>query len=357
MVDLELRSLSKSFGTVRAVDALSLTVDAGEMVALLGPSGCGKTTTLRMVAGFVEPTSGAVMVQGEDVTRLPPDRRDTGMVFQSYALFPHMTVRANVEFGLRCRRLRRAEIGGRAAAALSLVGLEGMAERYPRQLSGGQQQRVAVARVLALKPKLLLFDEPLSNLDAKLRLQMRHEIRRLQKEVGITALFVTHDQEEALTIADRVVVMNLGRIEQYGTPAEVYDQPLTRFVAEFIGSANLFGGRLEGRDAQGTVFVSRRGERLPASAPAGPVDGDLLLMVRPEKVVLAAPGESHGLRGEIVRVTRLGGTTEYGVRLGSGDEVLAHEQNGSRVVMRRPGDAVAVWWRPEDARVVPGDRR
>ena len=218
MTDLELIGLTKTYGSGAAVDNLNLSVAAGELVAFLGPSGCGKTTTLRMVAGFVEPTGGTIRVQGRDITGLAPNKRDMGMVFQSYALFPHMTVARNIAFGLHARRVRRSEVAPRVAAALDLVGLSGMEDRYPRQLSGGQQQRVALARVLALRPKLLLFDEPLSNLDAKLRVQMRHEIRRLQKEVGITALFVTHDQEEAMTIADRIVVINAGRIEQAGRP-------------------------------------------------------------------------------------------------------------------------------------------
>jgi len=355
MVDLELRGVSKTYGTVVAVEDLSLEVDAGDMVALLGPSGCGKTTTLRMVAGFVEPTAGAILVRGRDITALPPDRRDMGMVFQSYALFPHMTVRGNVEFGLRWRRLGRAEMVRRVADVLALVGLEGLADRYPRQLSGGQQQRVAVARVLVLEPKLLLFDEPLSNLDAKLRLQMRHEIRRLQKEVGITALFVTHDQEEALTIADKVLVLDRGRVEQYGTAAEVYDEPRTRFVAEFIGTSNLFAGRLE--DKPPRPFVTAGGLRLavgPARAAGG---GEVLLMIRPEKVVLGPARGGDALRAEVTRVTRLSGTLEYALALPGGERMVAHELDGPHARPRRVGEPVEVSWRAEDARLVAAARR
>ena len=354
MADLEIRNVSKTYGSVVAVDTLSLSVESGEMVALLGPSGCGKTTTLRMVAGFVEPTAGTILMRGRDIIGLPPNRRDMGMVFQSYALFPHMTVRRNVEFGLRWRGLARAEMARRVASTLDLVGLAGLDDRYPRQLSGGQQQRVAVARVLALEPKLLLFDEPLSNLDAKLRLQMRHEIRRLQKDVGITALFVTHDQEEALTIADKVAVLNRGRVEQYGTAAEVYDEPRTRFVAEFIGTANLFAGRLEGGGLR--PFVSAGGLRLPVEVAGWTGGGDALLMIRPEKVILDTPGGDDGLRGEVTRITRLGGTTEYAVDLPGGERMLAHEQNGPQARLRSAGETVAIGWRAADARLVAAER-
>ncbi len=241
MTDLELIGLTKTYGSGAAVDNLNLSVAAGELVAFLGPSGCGKTTTLRMVAGFVEPTGGTIRVQGRDITGLAPNKRDMGMVFQSYALFPHMTVARNIAFGLHARRVGRSEVAPRVAAALDLVGLSGMEDRYPRQLSGGQQQRVALARVLALRPKLLLFDEPLSNLDAKLRVQMRHEIRRLQKEVGITALFVTHDQEEAMDLADQIVVMSHGQVEQVGGARELYDNPANEFVMTFVGEVNQLG--------------------------------------------------------------------------------------------------------------------
>jgi putative spermidine/putrescine transport system ATP-binding protein len=348
MIDLELKHLTKTYGTTNAVDDVNLAVEAGELVAFLGPSGCGKTTTLRMVAGFIEPTAGTILVRGNDITDLKPNHRDMGMVFQSYALFPHMTVERNIAFGLVARGVARTEIGPKVSAALDLVGLAGFGERYPKQLSGGQQQRVALARVLALKPKLLLFDEPLSNLDAKLRVQMRHEIRQLQKEVGITSLFVTHDQEEAMTIADRIAVMNKGRIDQIGTPAEIYDKPLTRFVADFIGTSNLMDGRVaDGR------FISKSGLLLPSTLPNAQVsDGEAVLAIRPEKVELADASAQDSLSGKITRVTKLGGLIEYAATLPSGETFLIHQQDRSGSKMRALGDDVALSWRPEDSRLL-----
>jgi len=345
MADLELRDLSKTFGHVTAVDRIELAVETGELVALLGPSGCGKTTTLRMIAGFVIPTGGAILVQGRDITDQPPHRRDMGMVFQNYALFPHMTVYRNIAFGLHARGASKSEIPARVTEALELVGLATMVERYPRQLSGGQQQRVAVARILALKPKLLLFDEPLSNLDAKLRVQMRHEIRRLQKDVGITALFVTHDQEEAMTIADRIAVLNEGRIEQVGTPAEIYDRPRSRFVADFIGTSNFLDGQLiDGR------FRTRSGIDLPIPSAPEPRDARVL-SIRPERIDIRQSGKDALLQGTIVRVTRLGGLLEYGIELPSGETVVVHEQSRPGFEHREPGASVGLGWRLEDARL------
>jgi putative spermidine/putrescine transport system ATP-binding protein len=348
MIDLELKRLTKAYATTLAVNDISLSVEAGEMVAFLGPSGCGKTTTLRMVAGFIQPTSGEILVQGKDITDLKPNHRDMGMVFQSYALFPHMTVERNVAFGLVARRTPSDQIGPRVAAALDLVGLSGFGSRFPKQLSGGQQQRVALARVLALKPKLLLFDEPLSNLDAKLRVQMRHEIRQLQKEVGITSLFVTHDQEEAMTIADRIVVMNNGRTEQIGTPAEIYETPGTRFVADFIGTSNLIEGNVEnGR------FLSKRGLEIPY-VPANAANGsDGVLVVRPEKLDMTTPSASAPLTGTVVRATRLGSVIEYVIELASGETFIVHQQDRAGLEQRTVGNAVALSWRPGDCRLLP----
>ena len=348
MIDLELKHLTKTYGTTKAVDDVNLAVGAGELVAFLGPSGCGKTTTLRMVAGFIEPTAGAILVRGSDITNLKPNHRDMGMVFQSYALFPHMTVERNVAFGLVARGVPRVEIGPKVSSALDLVGLAGFGDRYPRQLSGGQQQRVALARVLALKPKLLLFDEPLSNLDAKLRVQMRHEIRQLQKEVGITSLFVTHDQEEAMTIADRIAVMNKGRIDQIGTPTEIYDHPRTRFVADFIGTSNLIDGRVAGGR-----FVSKNGLSLPCALPnAQAGDREAVLSIRPEKVELADPGTQDAISGKVTRVTKLGGLIEYAATLPSGETFLIHQQDRSGNRTRALGDDVALSWRPEDTQLL-----
>src|SRR5262249_55034250 len=270
--------LVKRGGGSRGVDGVEVGVPPGELVAPLGPSGCGKTTTLRIVAGFERPDAGRVRIQGTDVTAAPPYRRDTGMVFQHYALFPHMTVRENVGFGLRMRGVDRSEAATRVREALALVSLSGLEGRYPRQLSGGQQQRVALARALVIRPPLLLLDEPLSSLNAKLRQEMRLEVRAIQRRVGITALFVTHDQEEALSLADRVAVISQGRVEQVGTPVEVYEHPRTAFVAGFIGRSNFFrgeiadaaadGGRGVLRDEDGGLFHASNPLHLAARSPA-----------------------------------------------------------------------------------------
>ncbi len=352
VLDLELRGVSKHYegaGGAPAVDAIDLGVASGEFIALLGPSGCGKTTTLRMVAGFVAPTAGRIFLRGADITDAPPHRRDMGMVFQSYALFPHMTVRANIEFGLHSHKVGGEEAAKRLAHALGLVGLGAFEKRYPRELSGGQQQRVAVARVLALDPKLLLFDEPLSNLDAKLRGQMRHEIRKLQKEVGVTTLFVTHDQDEALTMADRVVVLNQGRIEQIGTPVEIYEHPQTRFVADFIGTSNFLSGRVAGGDAERAVFTSTRGLRVELGAsPRRDAPG--VLAIRPENIEFVEPDAPDRIKAKISEVTRLAGTIEYELTLHTGDDIMVREQRRPGIEERPPGSLVTVRWRPQDVR-------
>ena len=352
--DLELRGVSKRYGDgAPAVDGIDLAVASGEFIALLGPSGCGKTTTLRMVAGFVAPTSGRIFLRGADITDVPPHRRDMGMVFQSYALFPHMTVRGNIEFGLHSHKVPKLEIVKRVARALDLVGLASLDQRYPRELSGGQQQRVAVARVLALDPKLLLFDEPLSNLDAKLRGQMRHEIRKLQKEVGVTTLFVTHDQDEALTMADRVVVLNQGRIEQIGTPFEIYEHPRTRFVADFIGTSNFLSGRVTRTAGNAVRFTSTRGLQVDVDADSPP-DRDGALAIRPEKIEFVQPDAQHGFNARINDVTRLAGMIEYVLTLAGGDEIIIREQQRPGIAERALGSSVTVSWRAQDVRFFPG---
>ncbi|WP_432019721.1 ABC transporter ATP-binding protein [Streptomyces sp. 1222.5] len=318
---VEFRGLRREFGATVALDGLDLTVRPGEFLALLGPSGCGKTTALRMLAGFEHPDSGAVLVDGEDVTRVPAHRRDAGMVFQSYSLFPHLDAVDDVAFGLRMRKVRTAERRARAAELLELVGLGDKGARYPHQLSGGQQQRIALARALALRPRVLLLDEPLSALDAKVRLTLREEIRRLQQELGITTLFVTHDQEEALSVADRVAVMRAGRLEQCAGPAELYGRPATAFVAEFVGTMS----RLPGELRDGTVEVL--GQRLPAEGevPDGAVD----VLVRPEAVRLHID-ERGGAR--VVATAFLGAVVRVTVRLADGTEAKAdlpaHEAAG-----------------------------
>ncbi len=346
MAYLTLRNIKKSYGSAVAVEDFDLSVEAGEFVALLGPSGCGKTTTLRMIAGFVTPTAGEIWIHDAEVTRLPAHRRNVGLVFQNYALFPHMTVRANIEFGLRAHRVSAPMISERVRSVLALVGLSSLADRHPRELSGGQQQRVALARVLALKPDLLLFDEPLSNLDAKLRVQMRHEIRRLQREVGVTALFVTHDQEEAMTMADRIVVLERGRIAQIGSPAEIYDRPRTRFVADFIGVSNFFEGALESHINR-TVFRCKSGLEIEIAPEVADCDAGIMA-VRPEKIEFVSSDTLHSLPGIIRQATQLGSTMEYLVELKSGDRSIVQEQKRPRVSIRQEGELVSIAWQAAD---------
>ncbi|MCX5556147.1 ABC transporter ATP-binding protein [Streptomyces sp. NBC_00038] len=313
---VEFRGLRREFGSTVALDGLDLTVQPGELLALLGPSGCGKTTALRMLAGFEHPDSGEVLVDGEDVTRVPAHRRDAGMVFQSYSLFPHLSALDNVAFGLRMRKVRTAERRARAAELLDLVGLADKGESFPHQLSGGQQQRIALARALALRPRVLLLDEPLSALDAKVRLSLRDEIRRLQQELGITTLFVTHDQEEALSMADRVAVMRAGQLEQCAAPAELYGRPATAFVAEFVGTMSRIPGRLGG----GLVEVL--GQRLPVDGEAPAVaEGDVVdVLVRPEAVRVRADDTGDA---RVVATAFLGAATRVTVRLADATEVKA----------------------------------
>jgi len=316
-VEVRLEGLRRQYGHVVALDGVDLTLHPGELVALLGPSGCGKTTTLRLLAGLEDADEGRMTVGGLDITRRPASKRDMGMVFQAYSLFPHMTVRQNVAFGLRLRKVSREQRDRRAVEMLELVGLSAQADRYASQISGGQQQRVALARALAIEPKVLLLDEPLSALDAKVRSQLRDEIRRIQLEVGITTLFVTHDQEEALAIADRVGVMRDGRIEQLGSPTEVYSRPSSSFVAEFVGLTN----RLPGQVSGGQVLV--QGVQLPLVDPTT-ADGPAIALVRPEAVTLAAAGarDSGPLAGIVIAATFLGATSRVTVDLG-GTTVMA----------------------------------
>jgi putative spermidine/putrescine transport system ATP-binding protein len=310
---VEFRRLRREFGATVALDGLDLTVRPGEFLALLGPSGCGKTTALRMLAGFEHPDSGEVLVDGEDVTRVPAHRRDAGMVFQSYSLFPHLNALDNVAFGLRMRKVRTSERRSRAGELLELVGLADKGDRFPHQLSGGQQQRIALARALALRPRVLLLDEPLSALDAKVRLTLREEIRRLQRELGITTLFVTHDQEEALSVADRVAVMHAGRLEQCAEPAELYGRPATAFVAEFVGTMSRIPGRLSAE----TVEVL--GVRLPADGTL-PATAEVDVLVRPEAVHLTADTTGDA---RVIATAFLGAATRVTVRLADGTEVKA----------------------------------
>ncbi|MFJ1550259.1 ABC transporter ATP-binding protein [Streptomyces sp. NPDC088246] len=319
---VEFRGLRRAFGTTTALDGLDLEVRPGELLALLGPSGCGKTTALRTVAGFERPDTGKVLVDGEDITRVPAHRREAGMVFQSYSLFPHMTAIDNVAFGLRMSGTGKAARRARAAELLELVGLANHAARFPRQLSGGQQQRIALARALALRPRVLLLDEPLSALDAQVRLALREEIRRLQQQLGITTLFVTHDQEEALSMADRVAVMRAGRLEQCAPPAELYERPATAFVANFVGVMS----RIPARPGADGTTVGAFGRTLPVHGTLpGPVgtdggSGEVDVLVRPEAIGVTADGDGTS---QIVGATFLGATTRLTVRLAGGAEVMA----------------------------------
>jgi len=361
-VEVRLEGLSRHYGPVVALDHLDLTLQPGELIALLGPSGCGKTTTLRLLAGLEDADTGRITVGGRDLTRVSAAKRDMGMVFQAYSLFPHMTVRQNVAFGLRLRKVSAAQRDKRAIEMLDLVGLSTQADRYPHQLSGGQQQRVALARALAIEPQVLLLDEPLSALDAKVRAQLRDEIRRIQLEVGITTLFVTHDQEEALAIADRVGVMREGRLEQLAPPTEVYTRPATSFVAEFVGLSNRLAGEVRG----GEVIV--RGCKLPLVERDTP-DGQVVALVRPEAVSLASnapePGTEAGsgpLTGTVIAITFLGATSRVTVDLGD-TRVMAQLPTseasalaaGSRVVLAIRPDPVLVSAGADPAAAVAGE--
>ena len=315
-VGVDISGVNLSYGANRILKDIDLSIRPGELFAFLGPSGCGKTTLLRLIAGFNNADSGQVLIDGSDVARLPPWKRDVGMVFQSYALWPHLSVRRNVAFGLEERRLPRAEIERRVLAALDLVGLAHLADRRPSQLSGGQQQRVAVARTIAVEPKVLLLDEPLSNLDAKMRAEVRRDLRALQQRLGITTIFVTHDQEEANTISDRIAVMNEGVVQQVGTPMELYERPANLFVAGFLGTANILDGRLVGAGADRSFEIAA-GLRLPVPE-AAEIPPGAKLVFRPQAVSLGEtrPGQAS-LPGTILDREFLGPTVRYGVRVGT----------------------------------------
>ena len=345
MAGVRLEQLHRRFGDVVALAGIDLEISSGEFVSFLGPSGCGKTTALRLVAGFDRPTSGRILIDGRDVTGVPPNKRDIGMVFQAYSLFPNMTAVRNVEFGLRVRKQSQADRRRRALELLDLVGLGDAASRYPHQLSGGMQQRVALARALAIEPRLLLLDEPLSALDAKVRVQLREEIRRIQTRLGITTIYVTHDQEEALAISDRVAVLSRGRIEQIGTTGEIYGAPSTPFVAEFVGTMNRIVSTV-GDPESGTV--EHDGALLRVDAARGRSRGEpVLLLVRPETVAVEAAGTGDGgLAGEVVSHTFLGAVTRMRVLAGTTEwtadvsaERAAALPVGSRVQLRFPRES------------------
>jgi len=360
---VELRDIVKHYGTVVALDHVTLNVEKGEFVSLLGPSGCGKTTTLRVIAGFVEPDEGEILVMGEEVSARPPHKRNMGMVYQNYALFPHMTVFENVAYGLRMRGLSRALIRERVASVLDLVQLRGMEDRYPGQLSGGQQQRVALGRAIAIQPKVLLLDEPLSNLDAKLRKQMQVELRELQRRLAITTVYVTHDQEEALTLSDRIVIMQHGHVIQIGEPSAVYHNPANTFVANFIGTTNILRGRVAETDVTpGRLsFVSAGGLHLElAAGTAQPLQtGEVCVTIRPEQIQFTSTGEGDGssnlVHGVIAHVAYLGSRTSYYVDVASRERLVVDAPNVTGMNPGRIGDRVACRLAPEAFRLLPVD--
>jgi len=324
MSALSFEQLGKSYGDVAVVNDISLTIREGEFVSLLGPSGCGKTTILRMVAGLVQPSRGRILIGSDDVTALPPNKRGLGLVFQSYALFPHLTVYENVAFGLRRRKVAGAGLDKRVKEALAMVRLANFGQRYPRQLSGGQQQRVAIARALAPRPRVLLFDEPLSNLDAQLRDEMQIELKRLQRGLGITTLFVTHDQGEALSMSDRVGVMAKGVMQQFATPEDIYHRPATGFVASFIGKPNRVSGIVVSRAGKGGVVRLGNAIELPAASLDQPAGTRVDIIIRQEAVrLLSDRSEPGGLQGTVALRSFSGSRVQYVVRLAGGVELVA----------------------------------
>jgi len=347
MARLELCNLSKRYGDFHAVRDVTLDVADGEFLVLLGPSGCGKTTTLRMIAGFVEPTGGIVRIGESDVTLQPPWKRNTGLVFQNYALFPHLTVNQNVAFGLEMRKVSQSEIERRTAEALRLVRLEHLGERLPRQLSGGQQQRVALARALVFRPDVLLLDEPLSNLDAKLRHEVRVEIRELQRQLGLTTVMVTHDQEEALTMADRLVVMNEGAVRQVGTQQDLYERPADRFVADFVGRSTFIEGRIESPG----LFRTEGGLTIRCN---GAATGEASIALRPERISISPTsiaGVDNDLEGTVEFVSYLGAQVDIHVRISPRERLVAQIANRAGGFTPLVGDRVHIGWMSTDARV------
>jgi len=365
--DVALINLTKKFnsldgsGEITAVDNLNLEIKTGELVTILGPSGCGKTTTLRMIAGFEYPTSGKILIGGRDVAPIPPNKRGLSMVFQSYALFPHLTIYENVAYGLRVQKLPEAEIGRRTRSALELMQLTPMAKRFPAQVSGGQQQRIALARAIVIEPSVLLFDEPLSNLDAKLREYMRDELRKLQKRLGITSLYVTHDQSEAMAISDRIVIMKDGKICQVGTPRDIYAWPQSRFVADFMGKANFLEVRVLGFEGEAAFIEVERASglrlRIPHPGAVAPREGKALLVVRPEMMSLEAldsmqEPEAGLLRGRVERLTYFGNIARYEIATDNAP-LLVERYNPEASKLFSEGSSVGILIDVESVRLLP----
>jgi spermidine/putrescine transport system ATP-binding protein len=359
---VDLQNVTKQFGSIKAVNDLSLGIRDGEFFSLLGPSGCGKTTTLRMIAGFEQPSEGEIYIHGQPVAGIPPYKRPVNTVFQSYALFPHMSVAENVAFGLEMKKVAKAEIAERVVEALQLVQLPQMSDRRPRQLSGGQQQRVALARALVNKPEVLLLDEPLGALDLKLRKAMQLELKQIQSEVGITFIYVTHDQEEALTMSDRIAVMSDGLVQQVGSPRDIYEHPANRFVADFIGETNFIDGTVVGIDELTTLAVGNARVQGTADGRSLRQGQKATLAVRPEKISLYAPNEAPSgngksqvsLIGKVQEAIYIGTDTRYHIHLADEASIFVRVQNlGARYDRTfQVGDRVAVQWNAENAQVL-----
>lgn len=346
--DVEFRGVTKTYGNTIALDRVSLSVQRGEFLTLLGPSGCGKTTLLRMLAGFLEPTAGEIRIGGKPVAGIPPYRRNVGLVFQNYALFPHMSVFENVAFGLRRRGMSGTQLGARVGEVLTLVNLAGYAKRLPRELSGGEQQRVAIARAIAIRPSVLLFDEPLSNLDAKLREIMQVELKQIQREVGVTTIFVTHNQDEALALSDRVAVLSRGQVEQVGTPSEIYVNPRSRFVADFIGRSNILRGRVESWSGEKGIVSTESGLRVEVcSGPSHPIGSTIVIAIRAECVELVGAESPLGNKfdGVVESSVYLGAFTELVVRVGQ-TGLIARRLNRIGDFGPVAGQSVSLGWKP-----------
>jgi putative spermidine/putrescine transport system ATP-binding protein len=352
MAGIRLAGLSKAYGASLAVDNVDLEIAEGEFFSLLGPSGCGKSTMLRMIAGFVVPSSGQVLIGGDEVTALPPERRDVGIVFQNYAIFPHLNVAENVAFGLNIRKRPREEIREKVAAVLKQVGLQGYGDRYQRQLSGGEQQRVALARVLVTEPRVLLLDEPLSALDKNMREEMKLWIKDMHQRLSITTLYVTHDQDEALTMSDRIAVLNRGKVEQVGTPVEVYERPETTFVTTFVGHSNIVEVDLVSVNGE-MATVRLGGREFPASARRHAASGSAVrLAVRPENVILQPAAGPVQLPARVLRETFQGPIVRY--QLGfAGQTIVCERQNQAGVRRYAPGDEVIIGWDPARSHLLP----
>ncbi|AJY47910.1 ABC transporter ATP-binding protein [Martelella endophytica] len=357
MSDIRLEKLTKQYGDSTAVDSLSLDIKEGEFYALLGPSGCGKSTTLRMVAGFVKPTTGRIIVGGQNLTPLPPEKRDIGIVFQNYAIFPHMSVADNIAFGLKLRKKPRAEIDKAVKAALEQVGLAGYEDRFQRNLSGGQQQRVALARVLVTEPRILLLDEPLSALDKTLREEMKFWIKDLQQKLGITTIYVTHDQDEALTMSDRIGVMRAGQIEHSGTPREIYEEPATLFVTTFIGQSNVVS--VTALEATDGVATYRLGDQVLKAGTRHHLGRNMpaKLIVRPENVLMGPEAEAQGVSlvtATVMDETYQGAMLRYRLSV-AGQDIVAERQNQMHLARWSRGDQVQIGWAEKRARILPDD--